>query len=170
MHLARERIEADQPGLWAKLPYLPRRLFSGRKVSEGFVPFLDREGKEVEDVVPPTRQGIFACYRMPSVLAEGAEELFDVKEEEYDPEKHPPGPVRWYFYDSEKKKVLEDLKVAWAHARSLQDTPRHAPQGQKDLRPALKAVEKHIKNSYLRDAQVPFGSKPTLIAWLEVGE
>lgn len=168
MHLERERIEFQDPELWAKLPDLPRRLFSGRAISEGYTPFLNREGKDVADVVPPSRPGVFACYRMPSVIAEGATELFDMKDEAYDPEKHPPGPVRWYFYDSETNKVVEDLRVAWAHSRCTIDTPRETPQGQVGLRPALKAIEKQIKNTYLRDAQIPVGSKPILVAWLEI--
>jgi hypothetical protein len=168
MHLERERIEAQHGDLWSKLSELPRRLFSGRRIGDGFAPFLNREGQVVEDVKAPSRAGVFACYRMPPVIAQGAKDLFEIKEEAFDESKHRPGPVRWYFLDAETKTVTEDLTVAWPHARCAAPTPRKTEQGPGALRPSLKAIEKHIKNTYMRDAQVPVGAKPTLLAWLEV--
>ena len=168
MHLERERIEANHPALWAGLPGLPRRLFSGRAVDDGFEPFLNRDGERIDEIAPPTGAGVFACYRMPPVIAAEPKELFDVKDEAYDPDKHQPGPVRWFFHDAATGKVVDSVAAAWSHARCSPRTPRRAPQGQKALRPALRAIEKHIRNSYLRDAQVPVGATPTLIAWLEV--
>ncbi|GAI51290.1 unnamed protein product, partial [marine sediment metagenome] len=49
-----------------------------------------------------------------------------------------------------------------------QDTKRVVKQGVTKLAPARKAIEKHIKNTYLKDIQAPIGAKPTLVAWMEI--
>ena len=53
--------------------------------------------------------------------------------------------------------------------RSKPDTPRHRTIEEKTLSEIRTTVEKHIKNSYLKQAQAPIGVKPVLKAWMELG-
>ena len=55
-----------------------------------------------------------------------------------------------------------------AFVRSTPDTPRVTEIEQSTLATARKAVEKHIKNTYLKSAQAPVGVKPLLKCWIEL--
>lgn len=167
LSLEKQRIEVQMQGEWAKLGSFPRRLFSGKLVGDGFEPILNAEGVPVANLDPNMKPGLFCCYRMPPIIDKAAKDLFDVKEEIYDPTKHIPGEVRWYFYDFESQKVTDDLKTAWTAIKCKGDTQRYVAKGVENLVEARKAVEKFIKNTYLKDVQTPIGAKPTLLAWVE---
>ena len=92
----------------------------------------------------------------------------EVKHEQLDPEKHTPGEVKWYFRDAETGKITEVLETAWAAVRCVSGTERTVEQDVTALAPARKAIEKHIKNTYLKQILAPIGEKPTLIAWMEI--
>jgi SNF2 family DNA or RNA helicase len=168
MRLERQRIESEHPQLWASLEKLPRRLFSGKKAGAGFGPILNRRGEEVRRIDLNLRPGLFACYRMPPVVGKAAANLMELTQEKYDPEQHPRGEVRWYFRDAETGNVTEVLERTWAAVRCVQGTERKVEQGVSNLADARKAIEKYIKNTYLKDVQAPVGAKPTLLAWMEV--
>jgi len=168
MRLERQRIESQDPDFWKSLAGLPRRLFSGKKAAAGFGPILNRRGVEIEHINANLRPGLFACYRMPPVIGKAAETLMEVRQEEYDPRKHDPGEVKWYFRDAETGEITELLETAWAAVRCLKGTERTVQQGVTALADARKAIEKHIKNTYLKTIQAPIGAKPTLIAWMEI--
>ncbi|MEE9402400.1 MAG: helicase-related protein, partial [Desulfobacteria bacterium] len=168
MRLERQRIESQDPQFWNSLDSLPRRLFSGKKAAAGFGPILNQRGIEIERIDANLRPGLFACYRMPPVIGKAAETLMEVKQEQLDPAKHTPGEVKWYFRAGETGKITELLEQSWAAVRCLKDTERTVEQGVTALAPARKAIEKHIKNTYLKQIQAPIGARPTLIAWMEI--
>jgi superfamily II DNA or RNA helicase len=168
MHLEKQKLEAESPELWSSLPGLPRRLFSGKKVEAGFGPILNQRGEQIQHIAPNPRSGLFACYRMPPIIAQAAGTLLELKTEEYDPEKHGPGEVKWYFRDAETGEITETLETAWASVRCTAGTERTVQLGVSKLAPARKAIEKHIKNTYLKQIQAPIGAKPTLVAWMEI--
>ena len=168
MHLEKQRLAAEEPELWHLLPNLPRRLFSGKKAGAGFGPILSKSGEEIDRLEPNLKPGVFACYRMPPIVGKSAENLMEYTQEEYDPEKHPQGEVKWYFWDAEVNKISEVLEGTWTAIRCSQDTERVVKQGVAKLGPARKAIEKHIRNTYLKDIQAPIGAKPTLLAWMEI--
>jgi superfamily II DNA/RNA helicase len=169
MRLEKQRIESENPELWQSLENLPRRLFSGKKAGAGFGPIMNRRGEEVKRIEPNLKPGLFACYRMPPVIGKAAGNLMELTQEEYDPEVHPPGEVKWYFWDAKTGKITEVLEETWTAVRCAKDTKRIVEQDVTKLAPARKAIEKHIKNTYLKDIQAPIGAKPTLIAWMEIG-
>jgi hypothetical protein len=70
------------------------------------------------------------------------------------------GRLRWLLDVSTSS--LADL------IRSTPDTPRGVEIPQATLAAARRAVEKQIKNSYLRSAQAPMSVKPVLKAWMEL--
>jgi len=168
MNLEAQRLQLAHPELWKTLPTLPRRLFSGKYAGVGFEPVVNRDGLRVDQIVKSKAKGLFCCYRMPPVLAKAAETLFDIRHENYDKEKHGEGEIKWYFWNAETGEIKEKLEEVWSTIRCKAVTPRNVVSGVDGLVSARKAIEKHIKNSYLRDIQAPLGTKPTLIAWMEI--
>lgn len=171
LSIEKQKIEAELgPEKWNELGELPKRLFSGKIVGDGFESVMNADGKPVADLEPNMKPGLFCCYQMPTIIDQAAKDLLDVKYEVYDSTKHLPGEVRWYFYDFESNKVTEDLKDTWTAVKCKRGTPRYVSKGVENLTEARMAIEKHIKNTYLRDAQTPIGAKPTLMAWIETSQ
>lgn len=168
MRLEKQRIISEMPDVWNSLKTLPRRLFSGKKAGAGFGPILNKKGEAIDHIVPDFRPGLFACYQMPHVIGLASDNLFESKNVKYDPKRHSEGEVRWYFRDAETGKITEILEQTWAAVRCSQDTVRVAEQGVTLLAEPRKAIEKHIKNTYLKDIQAPIGAKPELVAWMEI--
>jgi len=168
MRLEKQRIESDNPELWQSLENLPKRLFTGKKAGAGFGPIIDRRGEEIDRLEPNLKPGLFTCYRMPPIVGKAAENLMELTTEKYDPETHPKGEVKWYFRDAETEKISEVLEETWTAVRCSGNTKRVVKQGVTKLAPARKAIERHVKNTYLRDIQAPIGAKPTLVAWMEI--
>ncbi len=168
MRLEKQRIESENPDLWQSLQNLPKRLFTGKKAGAGFGPIVNRRGDEIERIEPNLKPGLFACYRMPPVIGMAAQNLMEVTKEKYDPEVHPFGEVKWYFQDAETGKISEVPEETWTAVRCSQDTKRVIQQGVTKLAKPRKAIEKHIKNTFLKDIQAPIGAKPTLLAWMEI--
>ncbi len=169
MRLERERIVSKIPDIREVLSQVPKRLFSGKKTGAGFGPVLNREGDVIDRIPPNPSPGLFLCYRMPPVISSAAEDIFSVKNVKYKPGEHLSGEIRWYFLRNEKHaEISEILEETWAAVRCLPDTERSAEQGVSRLAEARKSVEKHIRNTYLRDVQAPVGAKPELVAWMEL--
>lgn len=169
MRLEKDWLGAEMPQLWDCLPGLPKRLFSGKQISAGFGPVRNRKGEEIERIAPCLSAGIFACYRMPPVLGSAAKDLSELKNTVYDPKKHDRNrEVKWYFRDAQSGKITEDLSQNWAAVRCLPDTERRMKQGASLIADARKSIEKHIKNTWLRDVQSPIGAKAELICWMEI--
>jgi len=170
MRLEKQRLSSESPQIRESLDRVPKRLFSGKKAGAGFGPVMNQKGEVIDRIPPNHRTGLFLCYRMPPVISPAAEDIFSVKNVKYKPGEHSAGEVRWYFYfqDAETYRVSEILEETWAAVRCLPDTERTVEQGVSRLAEARKAVEKHIKNTYLKDVQAPVGAKPELVAWMEL--
>jgi len=168
MRLEKQKIEVENPELWKSLLNLPRRLFSGKNTGAGFGPILNRRGEEIQRLEPNLKPGLFTCYRMPPIVGKAAQSLMELTTEKYDPEAHVQGEVKWYFRDGETGKISELLENTWTAVRCSQGTERIVQKGVTTLSDARKAIEKHIKNTYLKDIQAPIGAKPILLAWMEV--
>jgi len=168
MRLEKQRIESENPEIWQSLEKLPKRLFSGKKAGAGFSAIVNRRGEEIDRLEPNPKRGLFACYRMPPIVGKAAGNLMEYTQEKYDPEQHPQGEVKWYFLEARTKKISEVMEETWTAVRCKKNTARIVEQGVTKLAPARKAIEKHIKNTYLKDIQAPIGAKPTLIAWMEI--
>ena len=142
MNLERQRISESHPELWRQLPNLPLRFFSGKPVDEEPPPFLNRDGEPIS----PDRVGsigLFCCYEMPN------------------------REIKWYFYDAEIDAVLDNVEEIWPEIRCAENTERWTESGPGGLVDARKRIERHI-NAYLMRIQAPMGTKPKLIAWMEI--
>lgn len=142
MNLERQRISEDYPKLWRQLPNLPLRLFSGKGIDDEPPPFLHRDG-EIISLNRHGSEGLFCCYEMPN------------------------GEIKWYFYDAEIDEVLDNVEEIWPEIRCGEDTMRWTEDGPAGLIDARKKIEYHIQK-YLLQIQAPMGTKPKLIAWMEI--
>ncbi len=142
LHLEYQKLLAADPTLAARLDAFPQRVFSGKQH------------------VKPGTKAVFFCYARP-----GPDDAGNWTESA--------GDVVWYLYSLADETIREapiDLSVdALADfVRAAPDTPRRVEIEQPTLAAARKAVEKHIKNNYLKSAQATVGVKPVLKAWMEL--
>ncbi len=79
----------------------------------------------------------------------------------------PNGEVKWYFYDSDLDEVIDTVEEIWPEIRCDAETMRWIEYGQDGLVDARKAIERHIRDYFMR-IQAPMGAKPKLIAWMEI--
>lgn len=78
------------------------------------------------------------------------------------------GDVCWYLYNIDTETIIDEATRIIDFIRCTPDTPRLCTIQQKTLREIRKNIEKHIKNTYLKKIQAPIGTKPTLLAWMEI--
>ena len=143
MNLERQRISEAYPELWHQLPKLPRRLFSGKAVTDKPPPLHNRDGEMIA-LERRGSTGLFCCYEMPN------------------------GEIKWYFYNTEVNQVFEHVAALWPEIRCDNETQRHTAVGIAGLKEVLKKVERYIQQTYLLQIQAPMGTKPKLIAWMEL--
>lgn len=148
MHLEFQQLLRDDPALEQRLRSLPGRVFSGKHhPSAG-------------------SQAVFFCYALPGrslredpkVEAEQAAAVWSTDL----------GPVKWYLYELGTGKILDEPADMIALIRSTPETPRHCTAAQATLAEIRAKVEKHIKNTYLKQVQAPVGTKAVLRAWMEL--
>ena len=78
------------------------------------------------------------------------------------------GDTKWYLYDLESEKILDDAAKIIEFVQCEPDTSRRVRLDSDLLSEVLKSVEKHIAKTYLRKVQAPVGVKPSLKAWMEL--
>jgi superfamily II DNA or RNA helicase len=153
MHLELQKLVADNPGLEQRLNQLPGRVFSGKEHT--------RSGTKA----------LFLCYALP---AEDKTARSAVTSPSGPAATDPPvwtteaGRGAWYLYDLATGKILEQPEDIVAFIRSTPETPRRLLLPQTELRDVRLKVEKHIKNTYLKQVQAPVGVKPVLECWMEL--
>jgi transposase-like protein len=115
---------------------------------------------------------VFFCYALPAPSARdreaGAEDAQAWTEEA--------GHTKWYLFaldgdlsaGPQAGKIVDEPSEIVALIRSKPDTPRHRAIEEKTLSEIRAAVEKHIKNTYLKQVQAPIGVKPALKCWMEL--
>ncbi len=140
MHLEYQALLQADPELDGRLKRLPSAVFSGRK----------RVAKGV--------RGVFFCYALPALDREAGEFTEQA------------GTTRWYLYDLDRNAILEEPGEIVTSIRSKPDTPRKCITEEKTLVELRAAIEKHIKNSYLKRVDAPVGVKPALKCWMELNE
>ncbi len=141
LHLEYQKLLRDNPALEPFLHSAPLRLFSGR-----------------EHVRPGTR-AVFLCYRLP------AEDKTVPPEQAWEGEA---GRTGWYLYDLASGQIAEDAPRIADVIRSSVETPRCLAIEPATLRDIRLKVEKHIRNTYLKQVQAPVGVKPVLKCWMEL--
>jgi superfamily II DNA or RNA helicase len=141
LHLEYQKLIRENPALEPFLNAVPLRLFSGK-----------------EHTKPGTR-AVFFCYRLP------AEDKTVPPEQAWDGEA---GRTGWYLADLVGDQVTEDPARIADVIRSSVDTPRRTVTEPASLRDLRLKIEKHIRNTYLKQVQAPVGVKPVLKCWMEL--
>ena len=78
------------------------------------------------------------------------------------------GPCQWYLYEIENGNIFEEVSEIISSIRCSIDEPRKCLKDQETLIEIREKVRKHIKNSYLKKIEAPFGVNPKLLAWMEI--
>jgi len=141
LHLEYQKLIRENPALEPFLNSAPLRLFSGK------------------EHLKPGTQAVFLCYRLP------AEDKTLPPEQAWEGEA---GRTGWYLYDVAGGQVLEEVSRIAEVIRSTVETPRRLAIEQPTLRDIRLKVEKHIKNTYLKQVQAPIGARPVLKCWMEL--
>ena len=79
------------------------------------------------------------------------------------------GTAAWYVFDLKTGRIEEEPPEIVDAIRSSPETPRSTLMAAKALADSRAAVEKHIRNTYLKQVQAPIGVKPVLRCWMELG-
>ncbi len=143
MRLEYQRLCDAHPGLPERLDALPGRVFSGKETPK------------------PATQAVFFCYALPASAPaaarnDGAEWSTEL------------GTATWYLVHLESGKITEEPSEIVEFIRSTPETPRKTNMAPKTISDIRAAVEKHIKNGYLKKVQAPVGVKPVLKCWMEL--
>lgn len=139
----RDLLQADA-SLSARLEVLPGRTFSGKEHPK------------------PDARAIFFCYALPGRDPDASPEAGPEAWSEND------GRVAWLYREIGSERVIDDPSTIADWIRSKPDTPRQTDLPRDTLSEARTAIEKHIKNGYMRQVQAPAGVKPILKAWMEL--
>jgi len=140
MHLEYQALLQEHPELAAQLNSLPGSIFSGRKRPSAGA------------------RGIFFCFTLPAL---------DKLTGEFT---HEAGTTRWYLYDLDKDRILEEPGDIIESVRSAPNVPRQCVAEEKTLKDIRAKVLKHIKDTYLKRVNAPVGVKPALKCWMELSE
>jgi superfamily II DNA or RNA helicase len=146
INLEYQKLLQQHPGLAHTLDALPGRLFSGKEHPK------------------PEARAVFFCYAMPAPPPL----LHDGTIPDDAPWTTDAGATQWYLYDIETEAIENDPPKIVALIRSTPETPRKHDISESTLSEIRVKVEKHIKNTYLKQVQAPIGVKPTLKAWMEL--
>jgi superfamily II DNA or RNA helicase len=146
MHLEYQKLLQNDPGLELRLNALPGRLFSGKANTKA------------------DTRAVFFCYALPAPPAQVKGEELQSAEEWTEEAGH----TRWYLSDLEAKSIVEEPSQTIDYVRCLPTTPRQQIVDRKTLSEVRVKIERHIKNSYLKQVQAPIGVKPVLKAWMEL--
>ena len=138
LHLEYQDLLNNHPELAEKLRAMPGSVFSGREKTSS------------------GSKGVFFCYALPAL---------DTEENEFTEEA---GSTCWYFYNLADETILDEAGEISELIRSDLDTPRQCEMEKKLLIDLRGKVEKHIKNTYLKQVNAPMGIKPSLKCWMEL--
>jgi superfamily II DNA or RNA helicase len=140
MHLEYQKLLGDIPGLAEALEELPGAVFSGRQRSKKGL------------------RGAFFCLALPALDKERAAFTEEA------------GTTRWYLYDVDKDAILDDPADIIDSIRSTVDTQRVCTSENPSLLKMRDAVQKHIKNTYLKRVDAPVGATPRLLCWMDLND
>jgi superfamily II DNA or RNA helicase len=141
LHLEYQELLKENPALEPFLDTVPLRLFSGKRHPS------------------PDTRAVFFCYRLP------AEDKTAPPEQAWEGQA---GRTGWYLYSLHDEQILDDAARIADVIRSKPETPRVVVIEKPTLREIRLKIEKHIKNTYLKQVQAPVGVKPTLKCWMEL--
>jgi len=146
MHLEYQKLLKEIPDLEIRLASLPLRVFSGKKH------------------ISPDCKAIFFCFALPAP----AYDKIETKEQDASIWTEESGFSKWYLYNITDEKITDEPGDIISLIRCTPDTPRQNYIPKETLSEIRQKIEKHIKNTYLKQVQAPIGVKAILKAWMEL--
>ncbi len=146
LHLEFQKLLHDHPDLAAQLEAMPSRVFSGKSHPK-------RDSKAV-----------FFCFALPAPSAR----LQEGQREDAAAWSEDAGYVKWYLYDLGSEQILEEPSAIHDLIYCNPETPRKHDMPDTTLSDIRARIEKHIKNTYLKQVQAPIGVKSQLKCWMEL--
>ena len=137
LHLEFRQLLKDHPELEQQLNGFPSRVFSGKE--------HPKKGS----------RAVFFCYALPAPGAknkEGSIEDASLWTEEA-------GFTKWFLFDLATEKILVEPTEIIDLIRSVPETPRQLSIEKKTLSEIRSQMDRHIKNTYLKQVQAPIGVK-----------
>ena len=138
MHLEYQELIKEDKTLPARLRNLPLKIFSGKSHPS------------------PGAKALFFCYSLPEKDKRTGEWTEDA------------GFARWYLYDIDTEKIIDEPTEILEYIRCSRDTARKQELAKETLKEIRKKMDNHVKNSYLRAVQAPIGVKASIKAWMEL--
>lgn len=163
MHLEYQKLIQQHPDLIEHVEALPGRVFSGKTYpSKG-------------------AKAVFFCYSMPAPPAIAAAGAHGSAAPQSPPGGNGSnngdaravwaeegGETKWYLFEMDSEKISDAPTEIVKLIRSTPETPRKHDLPEQTLSEVRGKVEKHIKNTYLKQVQAPIGVKAKLKAWMEL--
>jgi hypothetical protein len=146
MHLEYQKLIKEIPDLEIRLSCLPLRVFSGK------------------DHMSPDGKAVFFCFALPAP----AYDKVETKEQDASIWTEAAGFTKWYLYNIPDEKIIDEPGDIIALIRCTPETPRQNNISKETLSEIRQKIEKHIKNTYLKQVQAPIGVKAILKAWMEL--
>jgi superfamily II DNA or RNA helicase len=146
MHLEYQKLLKDFPELEKKLNHLPKKVFSGKQNPQY------------------SSKAVFFCYALPAPSLKEKTST-RIKDSEWTEEA---GFSKWYLYDLNTKKIIDEPNDIIKFIRSTPETPRQHILDNKTLSETREEVETYIKNTYLKKVQAPVGISGILKSWMEL--
>ena len=139
LHLEYQKLLSDNPGLEDRIVAFPKGVFSGKEHTSG------------------ASAGVFFCYRLPAMDTELGHFTLGA------------GVTRWYYLPLPDGVIIDDPRQIADAIRSDPSTSRVCRMEKQALVPLRDQVVKHLKNSYLKQLDVPVTAPhPSLVCWMEV--
>jgi superfamily II DNA or RNA helicase len=138
MHLEYQELIKADETLPMRLQNLPLKIFSGKSHPS------------------PEAKAVFFCYSIPGKDAQTEEWTEDA------------GSARWYLYDLNTEKIIEEPTEILEYIRCSRDTPITRAMAKETLKEIRKKMDSHVKNTHLKFIQAPMGVKATIKSWMEL--
>jgi hypothetical protein len=104
----------------------------------------------------PGTQAVFFCYALPG------------EDRETKQWNEAAGRSAWYLYAISDGRISDQPEEIHSIIRCEPETPRNCEIPAPTLREIRLKIEKHIRNTYLKQVQAPVGVKPVLKCWMEL--
>jgi len=146
LHLEYQKLLKETPSLLDRINALPGKVFSGKAHPN------------------PKAKAVFFCYAIPAPVTRVPEED-STEQVEWTEEA---GTTKWYLYNLATEKIIEEPTEIVQFIRCTPKMPRKHDLSEPTLSEIRAKLEKHIKNTYLKQVQAPIGVNAILKAWMEL--
>jgi hypothetical protein len=129
------------------------------------MPFATLSGKSTSN-----KRGVFFCYRIPGPPPLPGNEIDKGEFPKWVTEDGI-GESKWYFYDLDTEEILDGVGAMGEIHKIIECEPttkREIGNEKLVLKDCKKKMQKHIKNTVLKNLDAPMGTKARLVCWIAI--